>query len=1453
VPAISLDLEGAGAIFRLHAAAAPCAIQETGCSGFGYAGSVPSETVFAGLSPTSVDETGSTFEGLVPTKLSASPEGNVAGDVHYCQDVVSGRSLCVHSRQAVACNVLTDDSTTCPMPHASAYDHHDEAAIDVQSTIVLYIASFPEHKPKQLFKEVAQVSYAQRGEFILYFDAVDRAGNHAEQVPFGVIMQDHVEPEIDLGYSSTTLESCDDINPDHTRGMNRMEWQVPHLANTPNDNYDGDVSDRLVITVVPDAELSGGCDTSTRTFNMTTPIILDTFCLGGYEIRYAVEDWADIFGQNGVNNIANAAVHVDVVDTCPPRVVCDQEGTRFTRSRGTFGETGLITPIALAFKEAYSGDENLYMDDCAAECFEHSWSNEVSCNQHELAGPCAFFEYEHAGHTCKLFDDRAAPLFVAGASGANLLGSLAGCSDDVPVTHECGVEYEDDLGALCVDSRSSAFKIDDIIVVFKTALLPKTVYPEDSLLKSDAPPLGHYPIEYTCVDEAHNNATVETRTVEVVDTRVPNDFELFGDLTIQLLHRKVGNQHGVEALLDASLVSKCTDLCDGPVHVTTELFERNCGGNFICHDESGDEITCSGNGQEVDIDEVDFDQQDGVWAVKYTCADSSNNSVSKCRTIKVPYMPTPSPTSYPTAGPTAAPTAYPTAYPTAAPTTSPTPACVPGRFVNGALHDNDGRCDDCGHGKISTTYNAVNCDTCDNGQFAVSTATECTDCIAGQFHATTGAACSNCSAGNWSQFSKATSCVHCPAGTFQDGADWATCDDCATGSWTNGEVGYTECVAIPTPYPTAYPTASPSLSPTQAPTKACVPGFRRDATTLQCDMCDPGTYSTTLNAAGCKICPKGKHADAGQPKCLICPAGRFAKNTELSLECDNCTKGQYNLWEEHHTCYHCPPGKYQDQKAYASCEDCPTGQWTATEVGQVSCTDIPTPSPTPYPTACPTQSPTLSPTKGPTAYPTAAPTAAPTVYPTAAPTLAPTLACTPGWYLHHKMYAGGNQSCAICLAGSYSDTYNAARCKSCLTGEFSLGGAAGGATGCDECPAGKFADNSGDNHECTACAKGQYVRWKAHSMCYACPSGQYQDKEAYALCHPCLGGNWTQGKSGQTECTAIPTPYPTASPTKAPTAYPTASPTTSPTPLAPTPPPTTSPSSYPTSYPTAAPTLSPTKAPTQSPTAACTPGWYLSAYSGNCKFCIAGTYSNTYNAAKCKHCPQGEYSTDASTRCHVCPFGEMEDVDALTGGPTCTPCVNGTFDAWFQHPMCEQCPAGQYQNASEYMTCPDCLLGQWTAGKAAQLTCVDVPTVFTTASPTTTPTPYPTARPTASPTLSPSLSPTAYPTAYPTAHPTAHPTPSPTPSCTKVHKCSHSACVSFLPRGSDCDSDSGRGSGSGSGSGTIERTSCHSLHFTHSPTSLPPPPLLSPGQLRHWWRHVPTLPGRKVCGRRQLA
>ena len=139
----------------------------------------------------------------------------------------------------------------------------------------------------------------------------------------------------------------------------------------------------------------------------------------------------------------------------------------------------------------------------------------------------------------------------------------------------------------------------------------------------------------------------------------------------------------------------------------------------------------------------------------------------------------------------------------------------------------------------------------------------------------------------------------------------------------------------------------------------------------------------------------------------------------------------------------------------------------------------------------------------------------------------------------------------FCTHGFYSDTLNAAECKRCAPGHFSVYGS----SRCSPCKQGTYntaAQKDAGQHTCAPCAGGKFQAWTGATNCDHCPSGKYQDKLVFHKCYACPRGYWTEGQRGRTECVFVPTPAPTPAPTHAPTSTPTTAPTAAPT-SAPTP------------------------------------------------------------------------------------------------------------------------------------------------------------------------------------------------------------------------------------------------------------------------------------------------------------
>jgi len=482
-----------------------------------------------------------------------------------------GTGLCVSTRHGKSCNVLTDDASTCKLPKASVYDHHDGNALKVTETKVLYIASWPRQKPAQLFIKVKSISFKERGEYILYYDAVDRAGNRAEQLPFGMIMQDHVKPTMKIG-SGITLQSCDvrgvRANPDR-RQFSHLHHKVKLLA---TDNYDGDVTDQMTVTVRPPSK---GCGhLKTTVFKANAPIVLDTYCVGKYTVEYTARDYADMFGLKMADNVAKASITVSVVDTHGPVISCDKNGERYKSGWGTIKGAAMLATTKIAGSHKFT----MYKT-CRDNCVKQRWERVVT---NKPVAACQYFEFNQVARTCTLYATAPTGFDSAPLHSQNWQGRLLGCA--VPTLHECKTKYKD-AGAVCVDVRDSATAAGGVDQKALSSMLLANL--PAALQSAAGPATGKYNVHYQSKDRSGNKAaTNPVRVVKVVDTQAPNKFLVYGNNVVQLEHRVKNNLPELKALMQisSSLVS-CSDVCDGDLthKVTSQIFKGNCDGVFLEH------------------------------------------------------------------------------------------------------------------------------------------------------------------------------------------------------------------------------------------------------------------------------------------------------------------------------------------------------------------------------------------------------------------------------------------------------------------------------------------------------------------------------------------------------------------------------------------------------------------------------------------------------------------------------------------------------------------------------------------------------------------------------------------------------------------------------------------------------------------------------------------------------
>ena len=133
------------------------------------------------------------------------------------------------------CTAKQATATTCPLPTAAAYDHHDGNLAVIER---LFLVNNDGVKG-DITKTYTAVDYNLRSEWLASYDATDASGNSAQQIVFSLILNDHIPPVVTPGFAfPLTLEACD---PDNTgqRQNDPLLWGLPiqgHLE--ASDNYD---------------------------------------------------------------------------------------------------------------------------------------------------------------------------------------------------------------------------------------------------------------------------------------------------------------------------------------------------------------------------------------------------------------------------------------------------------------------------------------------------------------------------------------------------------------------------------------------------------------------------------------------------------------------------------------------------------------------------------------------------------------------------------------------------------------------------------------------------------------------------------------------------------------------------------------------------------------------------------------------------------------------------------------------------------------------------------------------------------------------------------------------------------------------------------------------------------------------------------------------------------------
>ena len=285
--------------------------------------------------------------------------------------------------------------------------------------------------------------------------------------------------------------------------------------------------------------------------------------------------------------------------------------------------------------------------------------------------------------------------------------------------------------------------------------------------------------------------------------------------------------------------------------------------------------------------------------------------------------------------------------------------------------------------------------------------------------------------------------------------------------------------------------------------------------------------------------------------------------------------------------------------------------------------------------------------------------------------------CPPGAYAD----ASASSTCASCLAGTFQEMPGSTACTSCVAGKYlSTVGAA--ASNCQECPinsnalaaSNEKADctcNAGwtglDGGTCSGCVPGTYKDMAGTSACNECAQGKYSTTVGALACDECLGGKYldSSGNDAEADCKTCP-----------------------------------------------ANSGNNLVASAAESDCKCDPGSAGANGGPMCVLCAEGKYQANKGETGCDLCTSGKYLDSsgnyAEGDCKACPANSGNNPVASTvketcmcdpgsvgpsGGPTCTLCAEGKYQASFGKTGCNECASGKYLDATgqdDETDCTDC-------------------------------------------------------------------------------------------------------------------------------------------------------------------
>merc|ERR1711871_1248819 len=351
-----------------------------------------------------------------------------------------------------------------------------------------------------------------RGEFVIEYDAEDRAGNKAQQLVFAMIMVDDMCPTVTRDESSLDVEACDIDKDANNRNDAKSRNQVTTNERLISweDNYDGqtpfmsaataDVRNKNLFYEWQFNQEAGGWTSrghseghnGANTDNLQA--FYNSFDDGNanandstVRVVYTAEDYANIFGAGYTDNECTTTDTWNIKDTIAPRVV---QRLSMQQPECPYGESSAIDRCTGTGVYTQNGKHNgpsgsSTASKWSASTLEGSQSYEVASNcrvEDKIAtignnnigrSSCQCYNFRRAWGTkttnqpeCKAYTSGdlytghgAGGAYATGCSAINTHTSADFNPDsyDIPVTYfECGdLDGFYEMGFKCIDMRDS--------------------------------------------------------------------------------------------------------------------------------------------------------------------------------------------------------------------------------------------------------------------------------------------------------------------------------------------------------------------------------------------------------------------------------------------------------------------------------------------------------------------------------------------------------------------------------------------------------------------------------------------------------------------------------------------------------------------------------------------------------------------------------------------------------------------------------------------------------------------------------------------------------------------------------------------------------------------------------------------------------------------------------------